>query len=299
MISNTILCRFSPAFIFNMDETMVSLSSRHKIRAIVPKEWKSAPSLTPDDRMKHITFIMCVSADGKHIPTTAILPELKSLPMGLNSIVDDIAWTSSPSGWINDDIYYKWVDSIFIPFLKIKRVLYDAPDAPALLWMDGHGSRSDQRAVSALQTAGVATVIIPAHTSHILQPLDCGVNRALKGQIAKHFTRPSSGGLPELREALMTSAIRAHYHAVADHIVVGSFRDAGLFPWDPERILSDPTKVNDATPAASTTQSRGTPSGNSRNISGRILVSPSLASAAALNVVPTTHVVMTSSSVPQ
>ena len=270
---------------------MVSITSRHKLRAIVPKEWKTAPSLTPDERMKHITFIMCISADGKHIPTTAILPALKNLPPGLHAIVDNVAWTASESGWINDDIFVQWIESVFIPFIRIKRSLHHKPTAPVLLWLDGHGSQADPRARAALDAANVTTVIIPAHTSHILQPLDCGVNRALKNQLAKQYKRPECSGLPETREALMTAAVRAHYHAVADHLVTASFRDAGLFPWDPPRILNDPTKVSANGSESGATVSRLTSPVNPRNISGRILVNPGLASAASVQMLPSVHVI--------
>jgi hypothetical protein len=75
-----------------MDETMVATTLKNKAKAIVPREWTAAPALTPDSKGKHVTFIFCVSADGSHLPTCAVLPELKFLLTDLEPVLNDNAW---------------------------------------------------------------------------------------------------------------------------------------------------------------------------------------------------------------
>jgi DDE superfamily endonuclease len=221
------------------------------------------------------------------MPSTAILPELQNFPAGLNTIVHELSWTSTSSGWINDAVYELWVDKIFIPYLDILRTLHDAKDAPALLWIDGHGSRASPIARDHLEKAGVTMVVIPAHTSHVMQPLDCGVNREFKNQLRRAYLHPKSSSIPEVRRALMEAAVKAHYRAVFPEIVRASFRRAGVFPWNPDLILNDPTKVRTD---VSDTPAHNTTSAGSRQISGKVLVSPSVQRHTFMTAIPTVHV---------
>ena len=263
---------------------MVALTRQNKARAIVPKEWKVAPCLTPEEKTKHITLMICVNANGYHLPSTVILPDLQNLPTGMNVIIDELAWTSSDSGWVTDGIYDKWVESIFIPFVTSLRIIHHKPNAPVLLWMDGHGSRSSATSINLLKASNITVIIIPAHTSHITQPLDCGVNRAFKQWLKKHYIAPTSTSLPVVRESLMSAAATAQYHAVAKNIIESSFAKAGLFPWNPDVILNDPTKVNTSEPEHNP---RAPVRQSARSISGQILVSPNLVAHSLVQAIPT------------
>jgi hypothetical protein len=255
-----------------MDETMLAVGTSNRAKVIVPREWKDAPALAPDSRNKHYTFIFCVSADGGHLPTCAVLPQLKFLPTDLNPIVDSLAWSASSSGWITDAIYEDWIQNVFLPFLESKRAIHNLQDATAVLWIDGHGSRSSEIAQERLKAKNVVQVVIPAHTSHIVAPLDCGVNRSFKNNLSKYYRHPASSSAPDVRSSLLTAAVRAQYHAFDPHIIRTAFSEPGVWPWRPEAILGDPAKVSDK-------DSRPPPRPSSRNISGRVLVTQELVTA--------------------
>ncbi|KAJ3433196.1 tigger transposable element derived [Anaeramoeba flamelloides] len=58
-------------------------------------------------------------------------------------------------------------------------------DKWTLLVLDGHGSRADLRAIHLLQQHFIDCVVIPGHSSHILQPLDVGVFKYFKQELKK------------------------------------------------------------------------------------------------------------------
>lgn len=227
---------------------MVTLTNRSRAKVIVPQEWNEAPALIPEWKSKHITLVMTVSADGGHITPCVILPELQNLPANLQPLQDQFAWTSTDSGWMNDATFENWVESIFIPDVNLKRLAHGKPDAPVLLWIDGHGSRSSPRAQGLLLAAGVTMVVIPSHTSHILQPLDCGIFRVFKTKLSAYFSCPSPSTLPETRRCLMEAAAKAYHCARGYWIIQEAFQKTGLYPWNPSVVVDNPTKVNNASP---------------------------------------------------
>lgn len=253
-----------------MDETMLTTGSRSQ-RVIVPREWKRAPTLTSDPKVMHITFTMCVAADGTTCRPLVILP-LQTMPSDLEEAHEYFCWAGSTSGWINADIFDGWCEKVFLPFVRSQRQKIGCPKAPALLWLDGHGSRSSEHAMSLLKADNVFVVTIPGHTSHIMQPLDCGVNRAFKAAMHRHYREPVDKSTPNIRQALIHATLRANHASSDPHVVKASWRAACIFPYEPNRLLLDPTKVviPDNKQDVQTPKKKRGPS-----ISGRVLVNPS------------------------
>ena len=60
---------------------------------------------------------------------------------------------------------------------------------PFLLIVDGHPSRLCYQAIRVLQTFNIQLVVLPEHTSHILQPLDVAIFSPMKAHSKKIFER--------------------------------------------------------------------------------------------------------------
>ena len=73
---------------------------------------------------------------------------------------------TSPNGWINQELYIEWF-KFFIQNLP--------PARPVLLLQDGHGSHISIALIELARANDIHLLCIPAHTSHVLQPLDVGV----------------------------------------------------------------------------------------------------------------------------
>jgi hypothetical protein len=59
----------------------------------------------------------------------------------------------------------------------------------ALLLLDAHSSRANSATLEALSAADIDCVTIPAHTSHVLQPLDLTVNGTFKSELTKLYPK--------------------------------------------------------------------------------------------------------------
>ena len=82
----------------------------------------------------------------------------------------------SESGWINQDIYLKRFD-FFINSVP--------PARPVLLIQDGHGSHISIELIEKARANDIHMQCLPAHTTHLLQPLDVGVFKPFK----THFNK--------------------------------------------------------------------------------------------------------------
>ena len=59
------------------------------------------------------------------------------------------------------------------------------PSRPVLLIMDGHSSHVSIDVIQLAQDTGIHLLCVPAHTTHILQPLDIGVFKSFKSNFTK------------------------------------------------------------------------------------------------------------------
>lgn len=75
-------------------------------------------------------------------------------------------FTKSDSGWINQEIYLEWF-RFFIKTIPTAR--------PVLLIEDGHASHISIECIELARENNTHMLCLPAHTSHIVQPLDIGV----------------------------------------------------------------------------------------------------------------------------
>ena len=71
------------------------------------------------------------------------------------------------SGWMTKNAFFAWIKNIFIPYW---------PDASkrkhVLLLLDGHSSHIDYQTSKLCQENKIVLFCLPAHTTHLLQPLD-------------------------------------------------------------------------------------------------------------------------------
>ena len=223
------LHHYPPSLVFNFDETMAENRPRCT-RVLVKKSCKRA--IFPySPGLLHITFAACVSADGGHTKTLVILPS-KEFPPGVHSIEDCFVWSGADAGWINAKIFDLWIRNVFIPELTNRRqllALQDSHDDYALLLVDGHSSRHVPDALTMLREMRVDVLCIPSHTSHIIQPLDCGVLRKRRRGL-----KPLS--IAKRRALVLDSADRKFQLEFFKAIVKEAFRARTGYPACAEQV---------------------------------------------------------------
>ncbi|KAH7829104.1 uncharacterized protein MONOS_14170 [Monocercomonoides exilis] len=99
---------------------------------------------------------------------------------------------------------------------------------PALIILDGHSSRQNLQLWKRFAAENVDVVVIPAHTSHILQPLDLGPNAVLKCQLKKVRNEPSIRRMKREFLPFVRAIADCAYMALAPKTIRHGFFEAGI-----------------------------------------------------------------------
>ena len=75
----------------------------------------------------------------------------------------------SDAGWVNSELFFDW----FKLFLEVPLIF------------DGHASHISIQVVELAQSHQIDLLCLPAHTTHLQQPLDVGVFKSLKAYYYK------------------------------------------------------------------------------------------------------------------
>lgn len=148
-------------------------------------------------------------------------------------------------GWTSDSLGYEWLTRVFEPCTRP-----EDPTIRRLLIMDGHSSHVTANVMALYMEDAIDLLILPPHSSHILQPLDVSVFAPLKCALASETDvalRHDAGRIPRVQ--WVETYIRARGKALNKHNILSGWRSAGLMPLSPITVL---TKLpTNATPVAS------------------------------------------------
>ncbi len=164
--------------IFNADETGISIVHKPgKVLAQLGR--RNVYSITSAERGKTHTIMSCMSASGYILPPiNGLFAKKSQFQMGA---IPDTLFCNSDNGWINSGVYLEW-----LKFFSRKI----PPIRPVLLIQDGHGSHIS---IEFARENGIHILCLPAHTTHILQPLDVGVFKSNFSKACTHYIASHPG----------------------------------------------------------------------------------------------------------
>ncbi|KAF0303204.1 hypothetical protein FJT64_019523 [Amphibalanus amphitrite] len=144
------------------------------------------------------------------------------------------AYGTTPSGWMEGNIFESWFQTIFVPEITKKH-----DGQPTVLVYDGHGSHMTYRTAALAKDNNITVVCLPPHTSHAIQPLDVAVFKPVKvawAQILKRWQRESR--LVAVDKSVFPTLISQLWKELDPVHAVAGFRGSGLFPVDAEKVRS-------------------------------------------------------------
>ncbi|KAH7461693.1 hypothetical protein FOMA001_g18887 [Fusarium oxysporum f. sp. matthiolae] len=135
--------------------------------------------------------------------------------------------TFSKNGWTSNSIALEWLEKVFLP--------QTAPADPAdarLLIVDGHGSHATEEFMAKCYLNNVYLLFLPAHCSHVLQPLDLGCFSSLKAAyrtlVGEHTALTDSTRVG--KQMFLDFYARAREIGFRKENIRSGWRAAGLWP---------------------------------------------------------------------
>ncbi|USP74402.1 hypothetical protein yc1106_01676 [Curvularia clavata] len=219
--------------IWNMDETGVALGVCTNARVLASSSKKKAYVKSPEDR-EWVSIIETVSATGAKLQCLVVFKgkHLQTTWFPATSTPDWL-YTTSENGWTSNLIGSEWLQRIFIP--------NTAPTSGGyrLLLLDGHGSHTPIDFMWLCKVNRIQLLYLPAHASHLLQPLDLAPFSVLKSRYRNQIQALSAldDAAPVKKERFVVSYNKARAEGLSERVIRAGWRAAGLCPYNPDIVL--------------------------------------------------------------
>ncbi|ODQ69423.1 hypothetical protein LIPSTDRAFT_334725, partial [Lipomyces starkeyi NRRL Y-11557] len=188
-------------------------------------------------------MIECICADGTILPPLGIFKGKNVLQNWIsNEVLDKSFFSANTKGWTSDLHGLEWLKRVFEPATRAK-----ANGQQRLLICDGHDSHISGSFIAHCLQNRITLLILPPHTSHLLQPLDVAIFGPLKKRLTAALSHLNQAQLVRIQKIeWMEAYIQARSEACTQQNIESAWRGAGLFPFNPQRALR--TMVWDTTP---------------------------------------------------
>jgi hypothetical protein len=220
--------------IWNMDETGVALGVCTNSQVLASSKKKKAYKSSPEDR-EWVSIIEVISAAGQRLQCLVIFKG-KHLQTTWFPVKDTPDWlyTTSENGWTSQKIGYEWLQRIFIPGSVPSSKGY------RLLILDGHGSHVPIDFMILCKEHKIHLLYLPAHASHLLQPLDLAPFSVLKTRYRRQISDLSAldDAAPVKKERFVVAYNQAREEGLSSRVIRAGWRAAGLSPYNPSLVLS-------------------------------------------------------------
>jgi hypothetical protein len=231
-----------PRHMYNMDEKgfMLGVLTRSK-RVFSRRMYENGKikAHIQDGSREWITLLACICADGTALDPAIIYQSASSSLQDswLQAFEpnDRVYFSSSSSGWTNNNIGLAWLKQVFDRSTKAK-----ARSSYRLLILDGHGSHLTKEFIDYCDQNRILLMIYPPHSTHTLQPLDVvmfkPLSSAYSGEVAAFMERCQ--GLTSMSKRdfypMFMTAWKASFK---EDTILKAFEATGLSPFEPEVIL--------------------------------------------------------------
>ena len=148
---------------------------------------------------------------------------------------DEVYFVASANGWTCKSLGLQWLQKVFDPATKVK-----AGRSKRLLIVDGHSSHVNMEFINWADQNGIIIHILPAHTTHRLQPLDVGLFSPLSTAYSNQLNSLMHKGLGivSMTKRFFYPLFRDAYRAFfIKKSILHAFEKPGIFPVDPEKVL--------------------------------------------------------------
>ena len=203
-----------PMFLFNADETEINRKGGAPGK-VATEEGKQLTLPVEDRTGSHVSLFLTISADGSVMDPYVVLHGGPRTYVHCEDLLNQIKLVQTQNGYMDKEAFRLIMKDYFIPQVQKKRQVlnnlcysllmklangkgdtvdyarllhFSSISQHAVLVLDGHKSRYDPEALRLLREADIDLVVLPAHTSHFLQPLDLRLNGIVKQFFDEDYT---------------------------------------------------------------------------------------------------------------
>lgn len=216
-----------PHNIWNLDESSFSFDPS-KTRIVGARGVAATRTVSGPGR-ENMSVLLACSAAGDKCPPLFIFKGKnlwdKWIPTKDEEGFPGSVFAASQNGWMESKIFLNFFENTFLKIAK------PSPENPVLLIYDGHSTHIGLRLAEMAVQNNVEILLLPPHSSHILQPLDLAVFKSLKSKWDEYLCRHlRNTGCEKISKKKMVSQIGRLWNGFEVNIIRNGFKKAGIYP---------------------------------------------------------------------
>ena len=142
-------------------------------------------------RMQNATLTLAITLEGYPL-TSQLIWHTANNPPEFDHLTDyNVYVVSNNSGWQTDETFAEYLQNHILSQLINKRKEQHREEQTIVLLLDSHITRAQPNVLQFCRTHNVAILTFPSHSSHLVQPLDCGINAAIKTKVSEYIDKLS------------------------------------------------------------------------------------------------------------
>lgn len=239
------ISKIQPQDRWNMDETGLMEGLGINGLCVGSSATKVALAKHPESRI-WTTIVECISASGASLPPLVIF---KGKDVQQQWFPDDDGaldflrtwrFTTSENGWTSNAIALEWLTKVFIPSTTTT--------APRLLVVDGHGSHETDDFMWHCYINNIHLLFLPAHASHVLQPLDVAVFSPLKAAYRRQIANLAvmTDCAPIGKRLFLAAYAVARKEGLTERNIRSGWKASGLWPVNLSKPVMSPLLLKEA-----------------------------------------------------
>jgi hypothetical protein len=161
------------------------------------------------------------------------------IPLTLDKSMDGTVFAISPNGYTDPELSFEWISKVFH-----SATVQRCRGHTRLLVMDGHSSHLTGELLGFCHDNNILLTCLPAHTTHMLQPLDVGCFGLLAHYYRTEVEEACVNGLDNVSKCdFIRFYAEARQRAFTRENICSSFSESGLIPFNPsvvyEKLISE------------------------------------------------------------
>lgn len=234
--------------LWNFDETGFAMGQISADIVVTHAQRRGKVSKIQPGNREWATAITCVSGAGESLAPFLLVQGVNHLASWYTESGLPSTWVvrTTANGWTDNDTSLEWIKHFNLHTTVRSKGAY------RMLIIDGHKSHTTVEFNDYCKDHYIIPLCLPAHSSHLTQPLDVGVFGPLKKAYSREVSNLSRNHVTHISKLEFFSAFHSAYVATATRMnIAGGFRGAGLIPHDPEAVISKlDIKLRTPTPPA-------------------------------------------------
>jgi 4-hydroxybenzoate polyprenyltransferase len=234
--------------IWNVDESGFAMGDTRSKTVLVPtarvqktnkrRKTRTVAVSSPQNRA-WVSMVECISAGGRMTSPLAIFAGKQHQESWYSCEIPDWHFAVSPNAFTDKELSLLWLESIFIPQTATLNGQW------RLLILDGLKQHVQDDFIDACLTNRIEVFYLPAHTSHVTQPLDLACFSPLKASYRDKIAALAAldNSAPVKRQRFLRYYREAREERLTPKNIAAGWKAAGIVPWNPQRVIESPRVV--------------------------------------------------------